>query len=133
VVGLDGEQPVALADAAHVDRPAHRQVEPLLVLGEVAGHRVRGQDLAGALARDLLEREPGQVVDAVDRAQGQRRPPVLPRAARPEVVVEHGEVGAQAPQMVCRGQAGLPRPDHDDARLVLHGASLPAVAQRDAA
>ena len=124
-VRLDQESParvvVDAAHALHVHGPQDVEREPLLVVGEV-----RRKDVAargdGVGRRD---REPRQLVDAVDRRHPQRRPAVLPRAAGRGIRVEDEErrlcagrtlrrCEPAALQMIGGGEPRLPRADHDD-------------------
>ena len=68
-----------------------------------------------------VERQPGQVVDAVHMVVRQRRPAVLPGAAGPASASRttkplRREAGAV--QVIGGGQAGLPGADHHDVRGV---------------
>src|SRR6185312_15367370 len=65
-----------------------------------------------------------QVVDTVDRAQRQRRPAMLPRAAWNRVLVEDHEAAsyrnAALLEMIRRAQSRLPRADDHDFGLDRH-------------
>ncbi len=141
VIGLDDQSPVRVvvgaADRPHLDGTPHLQVEATLVRGEVGGeHLARRRGWIGR-----RHREAGELVDAVDRRHPQRRPSVLPRAARRRLRVEHHERGrirvargrcrraverrmrheAASAQVIGRRQPRLPRADHDDVdRLRFH-------------
>ena len=106
-------------DRAHVHRAAHAQVEVLLEPAVVVGDDLLGRK--GAVGGVEAQPELGharQVVDAVRGAEAQRRPAVLPRAARAGGAVEHDEIlvgdELEAAQVVGDGEAGLPGADHHD-------------------
>ena len=95
-------------------RPVHRQVEAALVGGEVGGDHLAGAQAVGG----RLERQAGQVVHAVRRADGERGPAVLPGTAGALVGVEDDEAGlrfeALTGQRPGGAQPGLAGADDDD-------------------
>src|SRR5690606_14384919 len=115
---LDDQSITAAADDGGFDRPDDAEVERLFVDREVARHR-HARLYAGLIgADDLREAQAGQIVDAVDRAQRERRPPELPRPARRRRSVDDDEprarLEAEALQVIGRREPGLTRTDDDD-------------------
>ncbi len=112
-VGLDLQAFVGQRfDRPDRDRALDPQVECALVFGEVLGDDLgdRGRLLGGGNGHV------GELVDAVDGLEGQRRPAVLPGPAGARVVVEDDEagLGLEVPAQGVRGrQAGLTGPDDD--------------------
>ena len=121
VIGFDDETIVAAPDGGDTHRASHVEGEFLLVRGEI-----RRQHIPARRVRiGRRHREPGQLVDAVDRGHLQRRPSVLPRSARRAIRVEHDvrliicgcafARNESASRKVVRSrQPSLTRTDHDD-------------------
>jgi len=69
----------------------------------------------------LGEAHPGQIVDAVDGAELQRRPAELPGASWLRRLIQHDESPAWRQfaflEVVCRGQSGLAGPNDDNVGL----------------
>ncbi|SHW38118.1 Uncharacterised protein [Mycobacteroides abscessus subsp. abscessus] len=84
--GVDREASPGRPHRAHVNRPAHIEGVPVLVFAEVPGHGGGGPD-----GPHLVERQPGQLVDAVGVIQRQRRPAELPGPARAGRVIQDDE------------------------------------------
>lgn len=112
--------PGRVGDRTHHDRTAYLQIQPVLIAAVVVSDDLTGRD-GGAW---WVQREPGQVVDAMGPAQGQALPAMLPGAPGSGVGVEHQKVlaGHQSgsDQVVGRRQSGLSGADDDD----LEGHSL---------
>ena len=93
-IGLHPKPLEAAADDLDRDRAIDRQPEFLLIGGKIIGHRDRCRRLGLTCRHHLCKLHARQVVNPVDRAERQRRPAMLPGAARLFVLVEHDEVAA---------------------------------------
>jgi hypothetical protein len=90
-------------------------LEPAVVVGD---DLFRGKVAVGGVEAQADLGHSGQVVDPMGGAEPQRRPAMLPRAARSGCPIEHHEVllgdEFEAAQIVGDRQAGLPGADHHD-------------------
>jgi hypothetical protein len=133
--------------AADRPEPLHPVLRPTaLELGEPGQLRLveRDHDLAAALVRDLvLVREALHLGLALSAEPGLQRPGpvvepgveharVVPALVRRELrlLLHHREaqIGPPQEQLVCRGQADDPAPDHDDVEALAHPPHLGARA-----
>ena len=125
---LHREPLAAIAHHRHVYRAVDRQLESFLVEPVVVGDGVGGPYGVDIGTERLGEGHPGEVVDAVDGLQGERRPAELPRPARTGRMVEHHELilrlESRSAQVVRGGQPCLPGPDDHAVELGVHAAPI---------
>jgi hypothetical protein len=108
-----------VGDRPHVHRTAHAQVEVLLEPAVVVGDDLFRREIpVGGVEAQADLGHTGQVVHPMCSAEPQRRPAMLPRAARSWCPIQHHEVllgdEFEAAQIVGDRQAGLPGADHHD-------------------
>jgi hypothetical protein len=97
-------------EAIHARAEPHGRVDRLRVAPDVRHHVIARHEAVGI---GPVVRHAGQHQREVRRDEAEAVPPVQPGTAQTVAAVHDHVVDARLRQPVARGEAGLPRPDHE--------------------